>query len=591
MANANTFTNTSGGTWSVGANWSLGAVPDTGADVTFASGTYISTADAGPWTIDGLDVNVPTVTLQVGSDVTVTGAYSNEGDTEVQAGATLTVQTFVSDSGPITVDGTLIVHDNIKPRGGPDIVANGLVILDNNGSGDFAVAGTLEIGGNYAGSDTIEMDGGDLWLAGRLGNATFTLDTATVDHLFFDSLKSTTGNSFSGGAVGDTIGIEGVTITSTNYVGTTLTLNTSGGAFTFTNVSLAPGLTLGATGTTTFKGNSYGFVELACFAAGTRIDTPDGPIAVETLRAGAHVLTARGEVRPVRWIGHRHVDIDRHPDPEMARPIRIRADAFASGIPCRDVRVSPDHALFLEGVLVPARLLVNGATICRDDTCRSVTYFHIELESHDILLAEGMAAESYLDTGNRGMFDNALPGTNKIYAARVSRETSSCAQFVTNAQIVFPLWRQLAERACHLGHSSPEVVTTEDPELSLEVAGQRSRPTLIGGSCCTFVLAATGGTVRLLSRATAPDELEPWTDDRRHLGVGVQRMTLRRRGDTLPIPLDHPALGRGWWGVEGDNDHQWRWTDGAAELDLAPGGPGLLDVEFKTMPAYVFPRQ
>jgi hypothetical protein len=84
MANANTFTNASGGTWSVDANWSLGAVPDTGADVTFVSGTYTSTVDAGPWTIDGLDVNVSTVILDVSSDVTVTGNYSNEGDTEVR---------------------------------------------------------------------------------------------------------------------------------------------------------------------------------------------------------------------------------------------------------------------------------------------------------------------------------------------------------------------------------------------------------------------------------------------------------------------------------------------------------------------------
>jgi hypothetical protein len=65
MANANTFTNAAGGTWSVGANWSLGTMPDTGADVTFVSGTYTSTADGGPWTIDGLDVNVPTVILDI----------------------------------------------------------------------------------------------------------------------------------------------------------------------------------------------------------------------------------------------------------------------------------------------------------------------------------------------------------------------------------------------------------------------------------------------------------------------------------------------------------------------------------------------
>jgi hypothetical protein len=91
-----------------------------------------------PWTIDGLDVKAPTVTLEVSSDVTVTGAFSNEGDTSVQACTTLTIQSFVCDNGPVTVDGTLLVHGNLRVKGGPDIIANGLVVLDNSGAGDFA---------------------------------------------------------------------------------------------------------------------------------------------------------------------------------------------------------------------------------------------------------------------------------------------------------------------------------------------------------------------------------------------------------------------------------------------------------------------
>jgi hypothetical protein len=144
---------------------------------------------------------------------------------------------------------------------------------------------------------------------------------------------------------------------------------------------------------------------LACFAEGTCLDTPDGPVAVEALATGDLVLTAGGASRPVRWIGHRQIDLARHPDPVWARPVRVMANAFGPGQPRRELLLSPDHAVFVDDVLIPIKYLLNSVTITQIPV-DAVTYYHIELDEHDVLMAEGLPAESYLDTGDRSNFDN-----------------------------------------------------------------------------------------------------------------------------------------------------------------------------------------
>ncbi len=152
-----------------------------------------------------------------------------------------------------------------------------------------------------------------------------------------------------------------------------------------------------------FNANDY---NAPCFVRGTLIATPSGEIAVEALVAGDLVLTVSGGTAPLVWAGHRRVDIGRHPRPDEVRPVRLSAGALAENVPARDLTVSPDHNLFLEGVLIPAKCLVNGSTVVQLDVS-SVTYHHIELAAHDLVLAEGTPAETYLDTGNRGSFANA----------------------------------------------------------------------------------------------------------------------------------------------------------------------------------------
>ena len=99
---------------------------------------------------------------------------------------------------------------------------------------------------------------------------------------------------------------------------------------------------------------------------------------------------------PVIWVGRREVDCARHAAPRKVWPVRVAAGAFGPGLPHADLWLSPDHAVYVNEVLIPVRYLVNGSTIAQVKV-DSITYHHIELAQHDVLLAEGLPAESFLD--------------------------------------------------------------------------------------------------------------------------------------------------------------------------------------------------
>lgn len=165
-----------------------------------------------------------------------------------------------------------------------------------------------------------------------------------------------------------------------------------------------------------------------CFAAGTRILSVRGEIAVEALAVGDFLITHSGEERAVVWIGRREVEISGQANPEGLWPVVIEAEALADGVPRRRLLVSPDHALLLHGVLVPAKALVNWSSIRQDRGVARMVYYHVELARHDVLFAEGAPAESFLDTGHRAVFDNA-PGADlpDMAAMQALREAKSYA--------------------------------------------------------------------------------------------------------------------------------------------------------------------
>jgi collagen type I/II/III/V/XI/XXIV/XXVII alpha len=144
----------------------------------------------------------------------------------------------------------------------------------------------------------------------------------------------------------------------------------------------------------------------ACYLRGTHIRTAGGEQPIETLAVGDLVMTRSGLLRPIRWIGRRRYSSACVFGNADLLPVCIRADALAAGVPCRDLRVSPDHAMFLDGMLIPARDLINGRSILRETGDEEVSYIHIEFDTHDVIFAEGALSESFADDDSRQMFDN-----------------------------------------------------------------------------------------------------------------------------------------------------------------------------------------
>ncbi|EHR01381.1 hypothetical protein Bra471DRAFT_02100 [Bradyrhizobium sp. WSM471] len=143
-----------------------------------------------------------------------------------------------------------------------------------------------------------------------------------------------------------------------------------------------------------------------CFYSGTLIRTPQGDVAVEALKRGDLVLTHDGRTVPVDWVGIQTVSTV-FADKMRSLPIRVRAGALADNVPSRDLLVSPDHALLVDGTLIQAGALVNGASIARETAVPSTfVYYHVEVEDHSLIIAENTPAETFIDNVDRLGFDN-----------------------------------------------------------------------------------------------------------------------------------------------------------------------------------------
>ncbi len=374
-------------------------------------------------------------------------------------GTTQTIAGNLDDSTRDVISaGTLVITGTVSGSTVNSFFNNVTIGGMDNGSTLSVDAGTLDVIGTASGGAITITDGVGI-IGGNVNGVSVDLNTShfinlgpgvTANGDVFDYVSGIStielqavgnGNLFENLNDGDHIELatpfNSASLSANQH---TITLFENGQEVTSLDVTFAP-----SSHTDFFvgvdKNTGLSFIQvIPCFAAGTRIMTARGEVQVEELRQGDLVVTLSGKGSPlkrVRWIGERRIDIAGHPQPDLVRPVRIKAGALADGMPLRDLVVSPDHAVAVDGVLMNAGKLLNGVSIVQDLTATSVQYFHVELSQHDILLADGMPAESYLDTGNSNQFTNAarLVVLHPDFAPK-RMQTDACLPFVEDGPVL-----------------------------------------------------------------------------------------------------------------------------------------------------------
>ncbi|MHB2211434.1 Hint domain-containing protein [Methylobacterium sp. CM6257] len=404
-----------------------------------AHGGIAGTAGQGGAGIAGQNLNLT-------NTGTITGGLANAGN-----GARADAIDFTGGTNSLTLSNggtTGTLNGGIGIAGSlsidPGTAAGGNVTLANQlhdyngtaGSLNKTGAGTLTLNGanTYSGGTTISAGTLNLGAPTSAGTGAITFATMSgtatarlgLDVAAQPANAGTFTNTLANFGSGNELALAGLTNSSVSYNSSnssiTVTGTRSGGGQVSENFVLSSPRTTSFTATVDGQGNtiiraaapanptnpSQPSNPAPCYVTGTRIRVLRGRVVsdvpVERLAVGDLAITGAGKPRPIRWIGSRG-----YPDlttPKHDRPVRIRADAIGPGVPARDLLVSPDHALWVDGLFVAAGHLVNGTSIIRGEVVADLTYWHVELDSHDLLLAENTPAESFLPApGVRSGFD------------------------------------------------------------------------------------------------------------------------------------------------------------------------------------------
>jgi hypothetical protein len=503
------------------------------------------------------------------------GAITNAAGGLISGGAFGIVayyQTTVVNQG--TVFGTEDAFDAVRSGfadriiDDPGAVFSGAVVGGNSlGSAIYSTlelasgssTGTIVNVATFTGFGLIALDAGATWSVGGSIVAGETVAFGGTHASLILASPSAAAATMAGFAATDTIVLSGITdVDGLSFNGNTLIVSESGDSGLTLQFTAPESLTYAEV-----AGSTDIFVP--CFLPGTHILTDLGEVLVEKLRVGDTIVTLGGHTRRLCWIGQGRALATRGRR-SAATPVIVRKGALADNVPHLDLHITKGHSLYLDGVLIPVEFLINHRSIVWDDRAQEVTVFHLELDAHDVLIANGVPSESYRDDGNRWLFQNANAGWDQPPKA-------PCAPILTGGPLVDAVWQRILERA----GPRPGQPLTDDPDLHLLVDGHRIEAAEKQDSVHVFRLTKRPETVHIASREAVPAELG-LARDPRSLGVALRRIAVRQGTKFVVLRADDAGLRDGFHPYESTKD--LRWTDGCATLpaDAFAGFKGGIEI-------------
>ena len=566
------------GLFKTAGNWTpTGGPPNASSNIILNNGATIALPTGGI-NVDGMTVS-GAVAFSGGGAVTVNnnGVALNPGSALNLGGSTLDdddALTFVGTGNYTLSNGTLVDQTGLTINSGENLILSQMTVNTHNaisGAGNLTLAGST-LNSLSGANPTVNINLTTVY-AGQTHNI---IDVPEYDGSLGQISNLGYGTTFnaSSGSTHPVLSLVPVAGQSGVYQ---LVATVSGNAVTLsTHVTLQSGLTPQEF-TTDANGNfSFTGAPPICFLAGSRLLTDRGEVPIEALQIGDRLATPSGETKTVRWVGHSVFHAKNRAYPDVIWPVQVIRDAFGEGLPSRDLWLSPGHCVAYDGVLIPVGVLCNGRSIVQHERS-SVEYWHVELEQHGVILAEGLPVESYLDTGNRLAFANGGAFQALHPDIRAKHWSETCLPYTNSGPVVEAAKARLANRARRMRCS-----LTSEPDLHVVADGRRVDAIALSERRYLFILPPDVRAAALRSRSFVPVESDPAAIDRRTLGVCVTRLQI----DGDDVPLD-AALGQGWNGVDTDGSGLiWRWTNGMAPLpakvrsvlvDL--GGPGSYWVE------------
>lgn len=512
-----------------------------GGTITNQANGTISGGDYGIVVSGATGIAINAGTIAGGIYLDSGGVITNQASGVIIGGAAHSGVTAIG--GAATVINAGSISGGVSFSGG----YNNLLVVDPGASFGGSVNGSNAVRSNLE----LAADGGARGSLTGIGTQFTNFGSIVFDvggSWFIAGNTAGLSGTITGFAAGDTIELTGVTATGSNYAGGVLTIEEAAGS---ASLHLPGAFTTASFNVVTVADGTDISLRTHCFCTGTRILTDRGEVPIELLEIGDLVMTASGMRRPITWIGTgcmRATPGQR----DAATPVVVRKGAVDENVPNCDLRLTKGHSLFIDHVLIPVEFLVNHRSIVWDDHARKVEIYHIELGTHDVLLANGTPAESYRDDGNRCLFHNASAGWSQ-------EPQEPCAELLTGGPLVDAIWQRLLERA----GSRPGLPLTEDPDLHLLIDGRRVDGTSREDRTFAFHLPRVPECARIISRAGVPQELGVGRDHRM-LGVAIRRILVWQGRTLRVIEAGANSLCDGFHQFEPVDGH--RWTNGDAAL-------------------------